>query len=404
MHLHRYTPTPALCSGLLTAALGAFVAAPLQADEVFTQNVIVDAKLCVGFQCADGEPFDTATQILLDASDLEIRFQDSSTSSGLPTTDWALQANDTLTSSEHFAIRNVTDGRIPFFIDDTALTNTLVLGGNGRVGISTMLPQQALHVVGGSTTGIRQQSTGSTPYNWDMLANRFNWFLKNVTTNRVPVVVRAGAGDGSLVISDSSDIGLGTSAPDAALHVQRGDNTAALLIEETGAGPLGQLTLRNNGITYLTLEDTSITAGNDTGRSWNFQNQGGTFRVTTAPGGAGDIEMILTPAGDLTIEGDYFSNGGTPVPDYVFDAGYDLRPLDQVQDFIAVNGHLPDVPSAAQVAAEGHNVSRMQMALLRKIEELTLYTLELEQTNAAQTGAIAGLTARLAGIEAQITR
>ena len=59
--------------------------------------------------------------------------------------------------------------------------------------------------------------------------------------------------------------------------------------------------------------------------------------------------------------------------DYVFANDYDLKPLSEVEAFIAENKHLPNVPSAAQVKEEGINVAEMARIQQEKIEELTLY-------------------------------
>ena len=67
--------------------------------------------------------------------------------------------------------------------------------------------------------------------------------------------------------------------------------------------------------------------------------------------------------------------------DSVFREDYELRSLDTVREFIETSGHLPDVPSEAQVLEEGVSVGEMDAVLLRKIEELTLYLLEMEQTS-----------------------
>ena len=67
-----------------------------------------------------------------------------------------------------------------------------------------------------------------------------------------------------------------------------------------------------------------------------------------------------------------------PLADDVFESGYALRTLDQVGEYIKRNGHLPDVPSASEVACEGMPVGQFENLLLRKIEELTLYTLQLK--------------------------
>jgi hypothetical protein len=59
--------------------------------------------------------------------------------------------------------------------------------------------------------------------------------------------------------------------------------------------------------------------------------------------------------------------------DYVFSKDYNLKPLSEVEAFIAKNKHLPNVPSAAQVKEEGINVGEMAKIQQEKIEELTLY-------------------------------
>jgi hypothetical protein len=66
-------------------------------------------------------------------------------------------------------------------------------------------------------------------------------------------------------------------------------------------------------------------------------------------------------------------------PDYVFQPDYCLRPLQELQEFIKVNKHLPDVPSVAEVAEQGQDIGEMNKILLRKIEELTLYILQQEE-------------------------
>lgn len=65
--------------------------------------------------------------------------------------------------------------------------------------------------------------------------------------------------------------------------------------------------------------------------------------------------------------------------DYVFEADYKLKSLSEVEVYIKQNGHLPDVPSAEEVAANGIELGEMNKILLQKIEELTLYIIELEK-------------------------
>lgn len=71
----------------------------------------------------------------------------------------------------------------------------------------------------------------------------------------------------------------------------------------------------------------------------------------------------------------------TDFPDYVFEKSYYLRSLSEVEKFINSYKHLPDVPSAEEVKETGINVGEMNTILLRKIEELTLYMIELKKEN-----------------------
>jgi hypothetical protein len=63
-------------------------------------------------------------------------------------------------------------------------------------------------------------------------------------------------------------------------------------------------------------------------------------------------------------------------PDFVFKPDYMLRSLDNVESFIQKNGHLPEVPSANEMSEKGLDMTQFNMTLLKKIEELTLYTIQ----------------------------
>lgn len=69
-------------------------------------------------------------------------------------------------------------------------------------------------------------------------------------------------------------------------------------------------------------------------------------------------------------------------PDYVFDSTYNLQSLDSLHSYISINKHLPDLRSAQEISQNGEvKISEMQMILLRKIEELTLYIIQLDARN-----------------------
>ncbi|GAA3774427.1 hypothetical protein [Flavobacterium ginsengiterrae] len=65
-----------------------------------------------------------------------------------------------------------------------------------------------------------------------------------------------------------------------------------------------------------------------------------------------------------------------PAPDYVFANDYKLRTLDEVENYINKNSHLPEIPSAKEFEKNGIYLAEMNMALLKKIEELTLYSIQ----------------------------
>jgi hypothetical protein len=105
----------------------------------------------------------------------------------------------------------------------------------------------------------------------------------------------------------------------------------------------------NNAKSYFLVED---------------ENGGDKFKVASNG---------ITYAKELKITADY------NFPDYVFDKDYKLKSLTEVETFIKKNGHLPNIPSAAEVDENGVGVGELQIKLLEKVEELTLYLLEQQK-------------------------
>ena len=69
----------------------------------------------------------------------------------------------------------------------------------------------------------------------------------------------------------------------------------------------------------------------------------------------------------------------TDWPDHVFGGDYRLRPLFEVESYVQEHHHLPDIPSAAEVEEQGIDVGEMNRLLLQKVEELTLYIIDLQK-------------------------
>jgi len=68
-----------------------------------------------------------------------------------------------------------------------------------------------------------------------------------------------------------------------------------------------------------------------------------------------------------------------PWADYVFNTEYKLMPLCELEQFISVNRHLPEIPNAAEIEATGIDVAAMSTLQMKKIEELTLYIIDLQK-------------------------
>ncbi|MCO5258617.1 MAG: hypothetical protein M9916_00540 [Crocinitomicaceae bacterium] len=66
-------------------------------------------------------------------------------------------------------------------------------------------------------------------------------------------------------------------------------------------------------------------------------------------------------------------------PDYVFQKSYQLKPLSEIEKYIHINGHLPNIPSSKEILEQGIDVAEMNVKLLEKIEELTLHLIALEK-------------------------
>lgn len=90
-----------------------------------------------------------------------------------------------------------------------------------------------------------------------------------------------------------------------------------------------------------------------------------------------------------------------PAPDYVFANDYKLRSLQEVEKFVNQNSHLPEIPSAKEFEKNGIQLAEMNMALLKKIEELTLYAIEQQKNTDKLTKVIEEQNKRLEVLESK---
>ncbi len=70
--------------------------------------------------------------------------------------------------------------------------------------------------------------------------------------------------------------------------------------------------------------------------------------------------------------------------DYVFEEAYPLMPLNELKQYIHQNKHLPNVPAAEEMLEKGLNVAQSSTMLMEKVEELTLYLIQVKEEVDAQ--------------------
>ncbi|WP_143155093.1 tail fiber protein [Flavobacterium chilense] len=102
--------------------------------------------------------------------------------------------------------------------------------------------------------------------------------------------------------------------------------------------------------------------------------------------GNGNVGIGTTnPSSMLTVAGNIASREVKVTvdagADFVFENDYSLPSLESVDKFIQENKHLPEIASASEMQRDGINLSEMNIKLLQKIEELTLYMIELKKEN-----------------------
>lgn len=115
----------------------------------------------------------------------------------------------------------------------------------------------------------------------------------------------------------------------------------------------------------------------------------GTTAFPTVVGGA-DISAykLFVTGGIITDE----VRVRTDWADYVFEEQYELRSLGEVAQFIELNGHLPNIPSAEEVESQGVEMGEITKLQQEKIEELTLYTIDQQRQIDVQSKQIQELT------------
>lgn len=228
-----------------------------------------------------------------------------------------------------------------------------------------------------------------------------------------------GTGLTGSVTAPDGKIGIGTNAPGSSLDVK-----GILRLSGVTSGYVGLTVLASAGSTTYTLPGADgsmgqqLTTNGTGGLSWaaaastttNSLSLSGSNVTSTINGvtsnsitlpwstsganisnsntGAVIIGSVSTPAGYKL----YVSTGiltekikaalktSANWSDYVFESNYKLKPIEEVEKYIKANKHLPDVPSADELVKEGGiDMNEMFATQMQKIEELTLYIIEMKK-------------------------
>lgn len=221
---------PVVQSGSFTVANGAIVSpsaierprlhpAP---ETLFTDDVSAKGGVCAGFDCTSPESYGIATA-KLKANNTRLKFEDTSTSPGFPTTDWQLSANDTFSGGlNKFFVEDLTAATVPFLIEGATPTNALYLDSTGRIGFGTSTPAKNLDISDPISPAIRMEQSASPFQAWDVVANNNNFYVRDVNHEFNPFIIRPSAGDNALVLDASGRIGLGVSSPLYQIHHSSG--------------------------------------------------------------------------------------------------------------------------------------------------------------------------------------
>jgi hypothetical protein len=152
------------------------------------------------------------------------------------------------------------------------------------------------------------------------------------------------------------------------------------------------------GLSTLVFTNTAVSTTDHNGEfHFNYQfnptsNALSLFRFSAYP--SADIMVLradgnvgigtLTPDARLAVKGTIHAQEvkvdlSVPGPDYVFEKDYNLTPLKDVEAYITLHKHLPEVPSAQEMETNGLYLKEMNLLLLKKVEELTLHLIQLEK-------------------------
>jgi len=237
-------PQPLIQTGSFQVQAGAILPKTLGSEDLARptdilhyDDVIITGSQCVGYDCVDGETFNYDT-IRLKENNVQIHFDDTSSTAGFPANDWRIIANDSGSGGANYlAVEDSTAAKKIFVLRAGARENAFYLDSAGRVGLGTSTPIYNLHMQYGDSPAIRlhqDTSYGWTEQKWDISGNEANFFVRDGTNgSKLPFRIQPSAPTNSIYIENTGDIGMGTSTPGYAVDVQRTGANAALVVTRT---------------------------------------------------------------------------------------------------------------------------------------------------------------------------
>ncbi len=278
-----------------------------------------------------------------------------------------------------------TNGEAPLRLF-TNYTERVKITSDGNVGIGTNNPSTKLHIETSGANGLLIERINSTFSSTAQFKNTAgSTYIGQFNTDfRIGTSLDLNSSN-LMTIQSSGNVGIGTSNPVNKLHLYENTTNngsyAGFTIEQDGTG---------DALLQLLLTDTKrYQIGLDNSDSDKLKFGVGADWVTRTDltiDGSGNVGIGTTDTFGykLAVNGtigakEVIVETTSAWPDYVFGEEYKLPSLNEVETFTKTNKHLPNVPNQQEIKENGVNVGEMNVILLKKIEELTLYIIEQQK-------------------------
>ncbi|GHC63049.1 hypothetical protein [Ulvibacter litoralis] len=229
----------------------------------------------------------------------------------------------------------------------------------GNIGIGTTDPDAKLHVEGNLKLVDGTQAVGRVlTSNADGLASWQDAVVDDGDWVTAGPNIHNGNG---------GNVGIGTASPSGTLHIKNTGTVVPALRIQNSSGAT-KFSVNTNG-------GTTIGINNTTGAPDNGLFVAGAVTIGTTDFATG---FALSVDGDVIAEDVVIQDSGA-WPDYVFENDYKLLSIDEMAQVINEKKHLPGIPSAKDVEANGILIGDMQKRTMEKIEELSLYIIQLHE-------------------------